>query len=167
MDMEKLEDSPYLLDLLIKMEDVIDSLDTYVFKNWFDAEIISGPKVRRYWLTLILKTSHDMMPDPRGASRLLKHGVLVEYGKGEQADSKDKDKDAENTADWMIEVSIPRRLITELNSDQLDFYDDEVDVDDVQDANDQGITDETGYMDPTADPTQADPNAPPGGMGSL
>lgn len=152
-DIEKLEDSPHLLDLLIQMEDILDTFDIYVFKNWFEGELIEGPKVRRYWLDMTLRYPHSKMPDPRGGLRLLKHGVRVDYTKiGDDEESEDQTTEAEGAEEkgepeWHVRISIPRRLVVEANAGQLDFYDEEVDVEDVQDANDKGMNDETGYMD--------------------
>lgn len=165
-DIEKLEDSPHLLDLLIQMEDVLDSLDVYVFKNWIDGEIVEGPKVRRYWLDMTLKYDLKKMPDPRAGLRLLKHGVRVDFSKaheeqsGETKDLDEADVDSEGKKVWLVRISIPRRLIAELNAGQLDFYDEEIDADDVQDAQDGGMNDETGYDEEAG---AMDPNAPPGG----
>lgn len=163
-DIEKLEDSPHLLDLLIQMEDVLDSLDVYVFKNWIDGEIVEGPKVRRYWLDMTIKYDHKKMPDPRAGLRLLKHGVRVDFSKahedtkGETKDLDEADVDSDGKKVWLIRISIPRRLISELNAGQLDFYDEEVDVEDVQDAQDGGMNDESGYDEES----QGDPNNPGG-----
>jgi hypothetical protein len=165
-DIEKLEDSPHLLDLLIQMEDVLDSLDVYVFKNWLDGEIVEGPAVRRYWLDMTLKYPLKKMPDPRAGLRLLKHGVRVDFNKaheskdGKTQDVSEVEDDSQGTKVWLVRISIPRRLISELNAGQLDFYDEEVDVDDVQDAQDGGMNDETGYDDEAVDPN-ADPMADP------
>lgn len=165
VDLETLEDSPHLLDLMIQMEDVLDSLDIYVFENWMDGEIVEGPKVRRYWLDMTLMFEYKKMPDPRAGLRLLKHGVRVDFtkarvnDKGETSpldeDAKEDAKDGDNGEKvWLVTVSIPRRLIAEINAGQLDFYDEEVDVDDVEDAQDQGMNDESGIVN------QNDPNAP-------
>lgn len=208
VDIEKLEDSPHLLDILIQMEDVLDSLDCYVFKNWIDGEIVEGPKVRRYWLDMTLKFDYRKMPDPKAALRLLKHGVRVDYekvhvdDKGEEVAGQDKethsalslkhalskattknedaaeeDEDSEEDTKnlvWLVRVSIPRRLVTDINAGQLDFYDEEVDVDDVEDAQDSGLNDESGYTDPSqgGDPMggagdpMADPMNTPSGAGA-
>lgn len=167
VDLEKLEGSPHLLDILIQMEDVLDSLDVYVFENWIKGEIVDGPKVRRYWLDMTLKYPYEEMPDPKAALRLLKHGVRVDYKKVSEEDAgKEQTDEAEDDAKdekdkshlvWLVTVSIPRRLIVEINAGELDFYDDEIDVDDVEDANDEGMNDETGY---TADGQNGE--APPG-----
>jgi hypothetical protein len=174
LDIEKLEDSPHLLDLLVQMEDVLDSMDVYVFKNWIDGEIVEGPKVRRYWLDMTLKYPYDKMPDPRAGLRLLKHGVRVDFSKAHEDDSGDaKPVEGEGEKDsmvWLVHVSIPRRLIVEINAGQLDFYDDEIDSEDVEDAQDSGVTDETGYtapeeggLPPPGGPEMAPPA--PGGPG--
>ncbi|RYD66042.1 MAG: hypothetical protein EOP83_05985 [Verrucomicrobiaceae bacterium] len=183
IDIEQLEDSPHLLDLLIQMEDVLDSLDIYVFKNWINGEIVEGPKVRRYWLDMTLKFDHDKMPDPRAGLRLLKHGVRIDFERAtedttgtvkESEEDKSEKKDEKDTAKlWLVRISIPRRLVQEINAGELDYYDDEIEVEDVQDAQDGGMNDESGYTeggdapagndDPMADPNAAPPGAPPVG----
>jgi hypothetical protein len=183
LDLEKIQDSPHLLDILLQMEDVLDSLDVYVFKNWYLGEIAEGPTVRRYWLDFTLKYPYDKMPDPKAALRLLKHGIRVDFWKAKLEDGEFKDADQmekEATAEegtesdpakdpvedtvWMVRISIPRRLAAQMSSEEMDFYDDEVDVDDVEDAKDTGIDDESAYMS-GEDGQQApgDPNAPPPG----
>ena len=37
-DLNKIEETPHLLDILLEIEDVIDSLDIYVFKNWLKGQ---------------------------------------------------------------------------------------------------------------------------------
>jgi hypothetical protein len=165
VDLEKLEDSPHLLDLLVQVEDVIDSFDLYVFDGWMDCEVVEGPHVRRYWIDVVLKAPYKKMPDPKGALRLLKHGVRVNYSKAREEGGKDveieegDDTDKEgNSLVWLVRLSVPRRLIQEMNAGELDFYDEEIDADDVEDAQDQGVTDESGYTDDG----QTDPNNPEG-----
>lgn len=173
LDIEKLEDSPHLLDLLVQMEDVLDSMDVYVFKNWIDGEIVEGPRVRRYWLDMTLKYPHDKMPDPRAGLRLLKHGVRVDFSKAHEDESGEAktvegETSSKEGAVWLVHVSIPRRLIVEINAGQLDFYDDEIDSEDVEDAQDSGVTDESGYTVPEeggGDPMAGGGPPPPPGPG--
>lgn len=150
IDLDQLQDSPHLLDLLVQMEDVLDSLDVYVFKNWIDGELIDGPVVRRYWLDMTLRYPYSRMPDPQAALRLLKHGVRVDYQKAKE-DGSAADEDADGAGVfWLVKVSIPRRLVVDITAKQLDFYDDEIDAEDVQDAKDAGMDDETAYRNPEA-----------------
>lgn len=149
------------------MEDVLDSLDVYVFKNWYLGEVAEGPVVRRYWLDFTLKYAYDKMPDPKAALRLLKHGIRVDFWKAklkgnEFVDAEDEEiaqedgmqevgsapkekKDPVKDTVWLVRISIPRRLAAQMSSEEMDFYDDEVDVDDVEDAKDTGIDDESAY----------------------
>lgn len=148
LDLDLIQDSPHLLDVLIQMEDVLDSLDLYVFPNWFQGELVSGPKVRRYWFDMTLRYPIDKMPCERGAKRLIKHGIRVDYQKAVLSDKAPKanGKDPDPTH-WEILISIPRRLLSDMNAAELDTYDDEVEVEDVQDAQDSGMNDETAYHD--------------------
>lgn len=164
IDLDKISDSPHLLDILLQMEDVLDSLDIYVFKNWYRGEVVEGPKVRRYWLDFTLKYDIDRMPDPKAALRLMKHGARVDfwkakYGKdGEFEDSAVSESEMnEHEANgggekgsedfWLVRISIPRRLVAQMSAEEMDFYDEDVDTDDVEDAKDTGIDDESAYMD--------------------
>lgn len=153
IDFDKLQESPHLLDILVQMEDVLDSLDIYVFKNWIEGEIVQGPKLRRYWFDFTLRYPKNKMPDPKGAMRLVKHGVRVSYEEATVEDQKtgreevDEDEKATGTTHWEVTVSIPRRLLSDMNSAELDLYDEDVEVEDVQDAQDSGMNDETGYTE--------------------
>jgi hypothetical protein len=72
LDLKSIEETPHLLDILLQVEDVLDSLDTYVFKHWINGEVVQGPKIRKFWVTISLKYDYEDMPDPRAALRLLK-----------------------------------------------------------------------------------------------
>ena len=168
LDIEKIQESPHLLDILLQMEDVLDSLDIYVFKNWYLGEIAEGPTIRRYWLDFTLRYPYDKMPDPKAALRLLKHGIRVDFWKaqldnGEIVDAVEESEDKEKKVKkedilWMVRISIPRRLVAQMSAEEMDFYDDEVDVDDVEDAKDSGIDDESAYTDDQPDMATDDMN---------
>ena len=156
IDIENLNDSPHLLDIMIQMEDVLDSLDIYVFAKWMKGEIVDGPIVRRYWFDFTLRYPIEDMPDPRGAMRLLKHGIRVDYNK---ATLENKDgKDPGEPTHWEIKISIPKKLISDMNAAELDFYDDDIDIEDVQDAQDVGMDNESGMR---TDDNSPDNSAPP------
>ena len=78
---KKIASSKILLDVLIAFEDFLDSNDLYVYKNWFDGEIVEGPIISRYWISVTLKYPYRKMPDPEGAERLVRNGVSVKYKK--------------------------------------------------------------------------------------
>jgi hypothetical protein len=145
LDLNRFDESPHLLDLLIQMEDVLDSLDLYVFKNWFKGEVVDGPNVHRYWLSCTLRWPLEQMPDPRGAKRILKQSIISEFQKVTISDEAAEEAEEGGATHWQVEIKIPRRLIADMNAAELDFYDEVVDIEDVQDAQDSGMTDETSY----------------------
>lgn len=166
IDFEKLQESPHLLDVLVQMEDVLDSFDLYVFKNWIKGEIVEGPSVRRYWFDFTLRYPINEMPDPKGAMRLLKHGIRINYEKATIEETDGDEPEEGKSTHWEIKISIPRKLISDMNSAELDFYDEDVEVEDVQDAQDGGMNDETGYVDGEEgtegeeQPPEEEPDAP-------
>ena len=75
--------SDNVLDILVEFERVLDQLDIYVYDNWIKGEIVEGPKIDRYWISVTLMYPYTMMPDPAGAERLMDHNCKVWYGKDE------------------------------------------------------------------------------------
>lgn len=166
---KRLSDSTSLTDVLIQMEDFMDSLDLYVFKNWFEGEIVQGPDIRRYWVSMTLKYAYEDMPDPAGAERLLRHGVKVVYRKAreeepvevetaEDLQPNNKPKMVKNKI-WLITIQIPRRFIEELDDSDLELHadDDEIDVENVSDARDEDIDDEDAFTKDGPEEDQEEP----------
>lgn len=172
IDLDKLEDSSHLLDILIQLEGVLDGLDVYVYPNWFDGEVVEGPIVRRHWVTFSLLYPYRKMPDPRAALRLLKHGVQVEYNKVKQQQAGEQlgepDHEPKHFTHWMIKITVPRRLLDQMEGADLELYDDEVDPEDVTAAKDIGLDQESQYQtDEQLDtPDQMQPGQPPPPQGS-
>ena len=75
----RLDDSESLVDVLIQLENFLDNLDVYVFKNWFEGEVVDGPIIKKYWVGMVLLYDYNNMPDPEGALVLEKHGAKVSY----------------------------------------------------------------------------------------
>lgn len=153
----RLRDSESLTDVLIQMEDFLDGLDLYVFKNWIEGEVVEGPEITRYWTKMVLKYDYEMMPDPTGGLRLIKHGAFVKFEKSQEERPREiKDpsdyredrhgKPAMDMVDiWLVEIHIPRRFIEELDDDDLELAADDADIslDQVSDARDEDIDGET------------------------
>lgn len=145
-----LSKNPTLTDILIQIENFFDEMDLYVFRNWFDGEIVEGPIVERYWVSIVLKYDYDDMPDPTGGLRLLKSGAKVTY----QKSTEEVEKPVEDPSDfrsgtkkpkmeekpiWLIKVSLRRDFIEALDDSMIDDFDDELDADTVSDSRDEGI----------------------------
>ena len=166
IDLEKLDDSTYMLDILLNIESLLDDQDIYVFSctgggTFIDGEVFRGPIVRRHWVTVGIKFPYNRMPDPRAALRLLKIGVNVKYERMEQmvaGDSQTPDHEPKKPTDWLITLTIPRRLLDDAAEADLEYVDDdEINVDDVSAAQDSGIDDETAYNRDSQEPNSGMP----------
>lgn len=144
--------SENVLDILVEFERVFDQLDIYVYKNWQKGEIIEGPKIDRYWITVTLMYPYKMMPDPEGALRLIDHGCKVWFGKDmlkhvgkielgadEHGREQDPDKRIVQSPVWLVKVTMPRHFVDEVQTDKADVNGKQVDMDDVSDAYDEDL----------------------------
>ena len=110
------------LGILKDFERVIDELDVYVFKNWEDGELLSGPVDSRHFVTCSFMWPADQMPDPAGGKRLLDRGCKVTYKKDELL----KPRQIKSPEDyrpgttkgkidshdiWVVEIKMPKELI--------------------------------------------------------
>ena len=110
------------LTILKDFERVLDELDVYVFQNWEDGELLSGPVDSRHFVTCSFMWPADKMPDPSGGKRLLDRGCKVTYKKDELL----KPREIKTPADyrpgtrkgkidahdiWVVEIKMPKELI--------------------------------------------------------
>ena len=66
---------------LLDFERVLDELDLYAFKNWDRGELVQGPDIGKYRVGCIFMWPEKLMPDPRGARRLLPFDCEVKFKK--------------------------------------------------------------------------------------
>ena len=110
------------LTILKDFERVMDELDVYVFQNWEDGELLSGPVDSRHFVTCSFMWPADKMPDPSGGKRLLDRGCKVTYAKDELL----KPREIKSPEDyrpgttkgkidahdiWVVQVKMPKELI--------------------------------------------------------
>ena len=110
------------LTILKDFERVLDELDVYVFTNWEDGELLSGPVDARHFVTCSFMWPADKMPDPSGGKRLLDRGCKVTYAKDELL----KPREIKGPEDyrpgttkgkidghdiWVVEIRMPKELI--------------------------------------------------------
>ena len=110
------------LGILKDFERVIDELDVYVFKNWGDGELLSGPVDSRHFVTCSFMWPADKMPDPLGGKRLTDKGCKVTFKKDELLKPR-KIKGPEDYRPgttkgridahdiWVVEIRMPKQLI--------------------------------------------------------
>lgn len=147
----RLADSEDLVDIMISVENYLDTNDIYTFKNWIDGEVVSGPYVKKYWVKVTLKYDYEKMPDPTGGLRLLKHGTKITFRRGvEEVPIEIKSPDdyqpgtkkpkMKKKKIWLIDLLIPRRFVESITKEVMDLYDEDVDVDTADEAVAQGAT---------------------------
>jgi len=110
------------LSILKDFERVVDELDVYVFQNWEDGELLSGPVDSRHFVTCSFMWPADKMPDPAGGKRLLDRGCKVTYKRDELMKPR-KIKGPEDYRPgttkgkidahdiWVVEIRMPKALI--------------------------------------------------------
>lgn len=169
--------SENILDILVEFERVFDDLDVYVYKNWIKGEIVEGPKIDRYWITVTLMYPYKLMPDPEGALRLTDHGCKVVYSQDElkyvgRVTAEDQATDADRTNQmgkiepkllkskvWLVEVTMPRHFVDEDKTNKEQAGNSDVDMDTVSDAYDENLNDDEAAKGNAADETTQQENA--------
>jgi hypothetical protein len=117
-----------VLDVLLEFENMLDSIDIYAFKHWQHGEVVDGPHLGRYWVTVSLMYPYKLMPDPLGAERLLGYDCDVTYKKIkytrpvkiktqddlEMSDQGKRVPKKVSTPAWLVTIKMPRRYIDEM-----------------------------------------------------
>ena len=128
------------LTILKDFERVLDELDVYVFANWEEGELLSGPIDSRHFVTCSFMWPADKMPDPAGGKRLLDRGCRVTYKKDELL----KPRQIKSPEDyrpgttkgkidahdiWVVEIKMPKELIGNFKHGKIEIdSQDEADV---------------------------------------
>lgn len=121
-NLESVYDSNTAFQVLKDFERVLDDLDIYVYKNWEDGEIASGPNIDRHWVTCTFMWKKDNMPDPMGGKRLLDYDCKVKYIKSSLIQPRKirkpddirpgtKKGKLDRIPVWLVEIQMPKSLI--------------------------------------------------------
>jgi hypothetical protein len=120
-----------VLDLLMEFERTMDMADVYAYRNWMEGEIVEGPKIDRYWVTVDFMYPKSLMPDPMGGMRLVKLGCKVTYkkdkfkvpveikGRSSYSNFSSKTPKIKNHDVWIISIRMPKRFMDERLLDGL------------------------------------------------
>ena len=156
--LDNLIDSSSDLTVLLEFEEVLDNLHIYAYKNWEYGEVIAGPDVSRYWITITLMYPYKMMPDPDGALRLIDHGARVFFKRDEliepvkitkPEDLGDPDPKTgkrkpkkKKTPIWLVTIEMPRDFVNEFESSKVTINGVDIDMSDVDSAYDSDYDDQ-------------------------
>jgi hypothetical protein len=150
---------------LLDFERVLDELDLYAFKNWQIGELVSGPEIGKYRVTCIFMWPEKLMPDPRGARRLLPFDCVVKYKKTNMKvpvkieDPSDyrpgthKARIVEKKV-WLVEISMPKALMSDIRTGSVELEDEEIDLEDLDRAYEQDLDQESYQSEQTAENAQ-------------
>jgi hypothetical protein len=119
------------LAVLKDFERVLDEMDVYVYDNWFDGELASGPKIERHWVTCEFMWPHKKMPDPDGARRLMEIGCKVKYSKTEMIEPRKirspddfrpgtKKGKLDSRPIWIVKIMMPKKLVFDIFNSYMD-----------------------------------------------
>lgn len=141
------------INTLLDFERVLDEMDLYAFKNWQLGELVEGPVVTRYKVSCTFLWPEKLMPDPRGAKRLLPFDCEVNYKKTSmKAPVKVENYDdfepgtkvarLEDKPIWLVEIVMPKTLMNDIRTGSLELEDETIDLQDLEDAYQQDIDQE-------------------------
>jgi hypothetical protein len=143
---------------LLDFERVLDELDLYAFKNWQLGELVSGPDIGKYKVGCIFMWPEKLMPDPRGARRLLPFDCQVKFKKTrikipvkiEEPDDyipgTRKARLIEKPV-WLVEITMPKNLISDIRTGSIELEDQDIDLEELDSAYDEDLDQEEFKQD--------------------
>jgi hypothetical protein len=138
---------------LLDFERVLDELDIYAFKNWEIGELVQGPTISKYKVSCIFMWPEYLMPDPRGARRLLPFDCEVKYKKTnmkiplkieDPSDYRPGTKVARiiEKKIWLVEITMPKSLMSDIRTGSIELEDQDIDLEDLDTAYDKDLNKE-------------------------
>tara|TARA_X000001036_G_scaffold436667_1_gene480291 strand:+ start:1110 stop:1652 length:543 start_codon:yes stop_codon:yes gene_type:complete len=126
-NIEGIYESNTAFQVLKDFERVLDELDIYVYKNWEEGELASGPEIERHWVTCKFMWPKGKMPDPMGGKRLLDYDCKVRYIKSslmvprkirkpDDIRPGTKKGKLDKKPIWVVEIQMPKKLVMDIYS---------------------------------------------------
>jgi hypothetical protein len=138
------------MSVILDFERVLDEADLYAFKNWELGELVQGPVTKRYSVGCMFMWPFKLMPDPRGAKRLLHLGCKILWKKTkirvpvEVVDYEDfqpgtRYPKMKERAIWLIYIEMPKELMDDIREGSIDLADQTIDLNDLDEAYDDDL----------------------------
>lgn len=146
------------MSMLLDFERVLDDADLYAFKNWIKGELVQGPDIGRYTVTCVFMWPQKLMPDPRGALRLLKSGCRIEFAKSkikvpikvETENDFEEGTHYPKMIDrpvWFVKIEIPLELVDDIKEGSIEIADKQIDLSDIDDAYNEDLDKSTEHSE--------------------
>ena len=156
---------------LLDFERVLDEVDLYAFKNWEIGELVAGPDIGKYKVACTFMWPEKLMPDPRGARRLLPFDCEVSYRQvmmkipikiNDPSDYQPGTKKARIVEKpvWLVEIVMPKSLMDDIKTGSVEMEDQDLDLDELDQAYEQDLDKEANQSDSQAEENQQDLAAP-------
>jgi hypothetical protein len=147
---------------LLDFERVLDELDIYAFKNWILGELVQGPTIGKYKVGCIFMWPEKLMPDPRGARRLLPFDCEIKYMKKTMKipiKIKDPDDFVPGTHKarlidkkvWLVEIVMPKTLMSDIRTGSIEMEGEQIDLEDLDSAYEEDLDQEEFRQEDTAE----------------
>jgi hypothetical protein len=146
---------------LLDFERVLDELDLYAFKNWQLGELVQGPDIGKYTVGCIFMWPERLMPDPRGARRLLPFDCKIRYKKTRikipvKIESPDDFRPGTHKARliekpvWLVEIVMPKALMADIRTGSVELEDQDIDLGDLDSAYEEDLDQQEFQQDDQA-----------------
>ena len=138
------------MSILLDFERVLDEADLYAYKNWELGEVVSGPDSKRYTVSCVLMYPYKLMPDPRGAKRLLSVGCNIKFKKTiikvpVNIESSEDFKPGTHYPKlverdiWLVRIEMPKELMNDIREGSIDLAGQTLDLDELDDSYDEDL----------------------------
>ena len=153
------------LTTLLDFERVLDEVDIYAFRNWEIGELVAGPDIGKYRVTCSFMWPKKMMPDPRGARRLLNFDCEISYQLKDikipikitdPSDYRPGTKKARliEKPVWLVTISMPKALMNDIRTGSIEMEDQEIDLEELDQAYEQDLDQEANQSETQAQDAQ-------------
>lgn len=162
------------MNALLDFERVLDESDLYAYKNWDLGELVAGPDVSRYTVSCMFMYPHKLMPDPRGAKRLLSVGCNIQYKKtkikvpieikdpGDYKPGTHYPKMTQREV-WLVRIEMPKSLMDDIREGSIDLAGQTIDLEELDTAYDKDLDKESTQSEENQDYQGQGMGSPMGG----
>ena len=162
------------MSTLLDFERVLDESDLYAYRNWELGELVQGPTVKRYSVNCIFMWPYDLMPNPKGARRLVAIGCKVKFAKSKievPVEVKDYEDYVAGTRYpkmkpkkvWFVYIEIPKELLDDIKEGSIDLAGQTIDLEELDNSYDEDLDKDDGQDE---DENQQQGAAPDMSMGA-
>lgn len=164
------------MNTLLDFERVLDESDLYAFQNWELGELVAGPDVERYQVSCMFMYPLKLMPNPKGAVRLLNVGCSLKFKKttikvpvqikdpGDYRPGTHFPKMVEREV-WLVRITIPKELMNDIREGSIDLAGQTIDLEELDTAYENDLDKEsTEGQETEGQGAQPGPDMGMGGM---